>query len=234
MSLQVTLNPYMRSLGAQHTAGLTAVEAVLIASITFDQLNDDVYGYVQPAYYTSPDLFTVNELKSILPFAMNSYLDPSLKGYNGTQMGIIGKLLNSIVSGDVQYDSIPDFLLEIEDGISKSGLTFEEQAPLYMATAVGKADYDYWGSAGGNWVSKGYLNTSGYALQNNIPHYMQAAMYGALCMGNQAETFGLIDPPKIIGVNMVTALYASIGLAAGKVIFKWIPRVGEAGCNCGH
>ncbi len=227
-------NPY-QSIGDQLAAGLAAIEAGLTSGMSFDTLNDAVYDYVQPLYYPSPDQFDENELKSVLPNAVNSYINSNMDGYTMEQSILISRLIQGIMSTPVE--SIPDFIADIEDNISKSGLPLAQQVPLLMATAIGQAAYTYWNDqvnddSTGKWYpdppvtgGAGYFNANPYANHANIPYWVQAAMIGGLASANKARTYGQLDPPKVIGVDMVSALIGALGVTAGKVMFGWIPRV---------
>ncbi len=110
-----------------------------------------------------------------------------------------------------------------------AGICAEQQIPLLIATSVGAWACDYWTAAvfaaSNNWYTKGYLNAIQYVNYVNIPSWVVASMIGALSSANKAKNYGLIDPPRIIGVDTVSALTASIGVAAGKVIYKWFPKI---------
>jgi hypothetical protein len=225
---QTTFNPYLNTIGEQHFAGLQSIETALIPLIPFETLNTFLYNYIIGLYDYTPDQFNTNEIKSILPTAANSYVNPTFDNYSPEQLYFINLLLGSVIN-DVPTNSIPEFILDIEDNISKSGLTAEQQVPLLFATAVGIRDYNYWlgriNTPVNNWYTNGYFDPNLNVNLSNLPYWVQASMQGTLTGANKAKSYGLIDPPRVIGVDMVTALSGGIGVAAGKVIYKWVPRL---------
>jgi hypothetical protein len=224
-----TINPY-QILGTQHRDGLQRLEDTLNPGMSFDQVNAIICDYVRSIYFTTGDSFIQNEVNSIIPNAANDYMNCSCNnGYNGIQTELINLLCKSIIC-KVPINSINEHIADVEDNISKSGLTTEEQIPLLMATAVGAANYDFWFSkiiaGGGNrWYDTNYFNSNAYVNYANLPYMVAASMLGTLSSANKAKSYGLIDPPRIVGVDMVSALTAGIGITAGVTMFKWIARI---------
>lgn len=222
-----TINPYTGSVGAKHAEGLAAIASGLVSNMAFPQLNQLLYGYIKPIYYPSADEVTNNELYSVLPYAANGYVNGLFSNYTEAQMDFIYTLTSGVVS--LPVESIQPFILDVEDNITKSDLAFEEQIPLLMATAVGYSDVNYWlaqiAIADSAWYTRNYFSPQQYVNRSSLPYWSQAAIIGTLMGADKAKTYGLLDPPKIAGVDIVTAIMASIGVAAGKVMFGWIPRL---------
>lgn len=230
------VNPY-EGIGGEFTSGLDAVATALAplypTQIISDLVNAD-YTYMLAAYYggvTDPFLF--RELKSILPFSINAYVNSPYGGaftqYNAGQQQIIYQMLEGLKT--VPIESIYNYLENIENNIPKSGFGFREQSPLFLAVAIGKASYNYWLgkiSTPGNWAS--FFNATASTNRTMLAEWVAAGIEGSLLGGGQASTYGLIDPPRITGIDLVTSLSSAIGIAAGKVIFKWIPEI-EVGRN---
>jgi hypothetical protein len=225
---QTAFNPYLTTIGEQHFAGLQFLETNLIPLIPFESLNNFVFQYITGLYDYVANQFNTNEIRSIMPIGANTYINPIYDNYSPEQLYFINNLLGSLIN-NVPTESIPDFILDVEDNITKSGLSGEEQIPLLLATAVGIQDYAYWltriNTPVNNWYTKGYFDPNINVNLSNLPYWVQASMQGTLTGANKAKTYGLIDPPRIAGVNMVTALTSGISVVAGKVIYKWMPRV---------
>jgi hypothetical protein len=126
-------------------------------------------------------------------------------------------------------DSIEFAIEEVENNIVNADLDFEEQVPILIAIAIGKSAYNYWlgevNNAASNWYTKNYFSPDVYVNYANIPYMVKTAMLGALSMDNKGKTYGLIDPPRVVGVDIVSAMTASIILSCGKVMFKWIVKM---------
>ncbi len=228
---QQTINPY-KTLGTQHTSGLDSIKTALAVGMTFDQVNVNVVTSVQAAYVPAPNAFDAIEYLSILPNAVNDYVNKGLGGkYNEKQIFIIQQLLKGVLKVPVQ--SIKNFILDVEDNLTRTGLTMEEQLPILIATVIGAADYDYWidkviTTPANPWYTVGpnaYFSSNAAINYANIPYWVEASMVGALCGANKGSSFGLVDPPRVVGVDLVAALSGSVGLAAGKVMYQWIPRI---------
>lgn len=110
-----------------------------------------------------------------------------------------------------------------------SGLTQQQQAPLLMAVAIAIADYNYWIAAitdtGNNWYTMNYFNPDISSNRTSLPFWLQASIRGALSGANKAITYGQIDPPKIIGVDIVSSLTSGLAVGTSKVLFKILPTV---------
>ncbi len=228
-------NPYSATIGAQHTAGLTSVVTAIGAGpTTLAVINTKTSGYTATTLYPGVTILPVlqNELDSIAIHGVNNYINPVANNFNGIQMQFSNMLLNTIICG-VPVESIGDFILDVEDNVTKSGLSVEEQIPLMMATAVGKANYDYLMTAVATpaniWYTNGYFNAKDFANRASLPYWVQSAMMATLNNASKAKSYGLIDPPQIAGVDMITTVAASVGVCCAKIMLKLIPRIQPMG-----
>lgn len=231
---QATVNPY-EIIGTQYAAGLAAIIAALPVSPTIDDLVTAVYNYVQPIYYPVSMGVTVplqvqTEIKSVANHAINSYINSLVPSGSAmfvpSQFPFIGALIGSVVSKCLPIN-LTNWIGDVEDNITKTDLTVDEQRPILMATAIGEAAYTYWRTetlAGGGsaWASYFILNNNDY---NSIPYWVEASMNGGLC-GYGANYQGLVEPnTDRFSTTMISSLIGSLTIAAGKVIFGWIPRI---------
>jgi hypothetical protein len=161
MALQVTINPYA-GLAIQWQLALVAAGTGTPANMSV--INTNTSGNLLPQYFpiltgppgtvgtpTTQDnlAFAQPELISAMARAENGFINSNLRNgnissthFNLEQIQFIAQLLDSIKNIPVQ--SIGDLIADIEDNISKSGLSSMEQAPLLMATMVGAKAYTYW------------------------------------------------------------------------------------------
>lgn len=221
-------NPYLL-LAEQHYQGMAYIESQLTLYMFEANLFQLVYDYVQPIYYPAPEQVTINELKSIPPNARDAYSKGTLSGnllnWNGydSQQGIYIKEL--IRLSHTPVGSLETFMSEWLDGISKSGMSFQQQAPLLFAADIGRSNYLYWmteiDNPASKWYTCGYFNAEMYANRAAVPKWVLACIQATLWGANKAKIYGMIDPPRIIGIDLVSALTASLTVAAGKVMFGW-------------
>jgi hypothetical protein len=124
---------------------------------------------------------------------------------------------------------IKTFISDWGEKVIESDLTLTEKVPLQFASAVGIIMYDYWlaqinRASSNHWVV--FLNDN-YAVDiANLPYWISSAIYGVF-YGTYKGTYTSNErqPPRIAGPDFVTALTACLGLVAGKVAFKWLPKV---------
>lgn len=224
---QSTINPF-GGLEAQYTA---ALDSAVAAPASIASMNTAIIGSLVPIYYVGapPDAmnFITPELNAVLANSENGFINSAIRsgaiGYSSQQLSFVNDLINGVMNVPIQ--SIKDFILDIEDNISKSGMSPGEQAPLLQATMVGAAAYDYWIAkiiAPGAWGPFFDQNAANSAYNRmNVPYWVSTSMEGALIA---SSGYGFIDPPRTIGNNIVSVLAGSAGVMAGKVIFKWIQR----------
>ncbi|MBI2723341.1 MAG: hypothetical protein HYX39_14300 [Bacteroidetes bacterium] len=221
-----TFNPYP-IIGTQLTDGMEAISKSLKATSTVDDLADAIYKYIQPIYYPAPVSTQVQiEIKSVVYNVINAYNNQILQGYDDEQMIIIGMMLGPTTTDKTPINSLDMWFENIEDNISEAGLSLEDQMPLLLAIEVEKTIYNYWitkVATPGNW-SKFFQPQTGLNYAN-IPFWVEACTEGALIGGNASDK-GLIAPTTdIVSVDIVSALIGALAIGAGKVIFKWVPRI---------
>ena len=112
-------------------------------------------------------------------------------------------------------ESLKTWILDIEDNITKSDLSYEEQIPLLLATQVGKASNDYWIAkiaVPGAWAP--FIPASP-ALKNSrlLVYWVISGMTGTLVTANLSARYGLIDSNSrpAVGIDIASALAGSIG-----------------------
>ena len=215
------INPYA-ALGTKHKDSLDDIIAHLPANPAFDDLN----GQLGAAFFQidpeSPKAGAVieNTIKTILPHAYNGYVNGGIGGfvkYSDSQQPFIKQMLEGIQS--IPAESGSEFLGGIEENIGSGKLSYEEQIPLLIAVTLGKSDSEYWLAqiaAPGAWAT--YLNADNAINNAHVGGWVSAAMQGALL------AYGLLKPPQIQLVDIVTAAIGSTGLVAGKVLFGWVGR----------
>jgi hypothetical protein len=246
-----TFNPYP-SIGTQLTTGLDSIAADFAGGFSsVDDLVTSIYNYIQPLYFpttggTPVPLNVQIEIKSVVYNVINTYNNNPHSAsllYGPKQSYFIDLLLGLKTTNTTPINAIDQWLLDVEDNISKDNLTIAMQTSLFLATECGKSVYPYWVthvSTPGNWA--GFFNGNVAIDYANIPFWTAACMEGAL-IGAQATSRGLIAPTtNIVTVNIVSALIGALAIGAGKVLFEWVPRLQpsslvantpEGGCGCG-
>lgn len=184
-----------------------------------------------------------------LPNAVNAYRDNNQDTwlfYNESQRMFINSLTMTIKNSSVE--SIEELLDDSEDKLSESGLPSADQAPIFLAIALGKASFNYWqdvigrcdapassssSSSAEKWQP--YLDCDRPVNYANLPFWVCAAMDGALLGYSQVNSLNFKIPGVLntIGVagGTFAGLFVSVGLSAGKVIYKWVPRMGFNNTN---
>jgi hypothetical protein len=221
-----TFNPY-QIIGTQLTDGLDSISKALNPSSTVDDLANEIYKYIQPIYYPGKVPTQIElEIKSVIYNIINSYNNDLLFGYNIQQLNFIGMMLGSNTTDDTPINAIGSWLSDIENNISEANIPMDKQTPLLLAIQTGISVYSYWVakvSKPGSWAS--FFQTSEAINYANIPFWTVACMEGTL-IGAKASNKGLIAPTTdIVSVNIISALIGALAIGAGKVIFKWVPRI---------
>lgn len=215
-------NPYSQ-MGPLVVEGLDYIIANLPKSPTEEDLNAAIFDFINSKFDFSTGTLNEMELKSILPIAMNAYINSDINRYSSEQsvfIDLLVKMMKNIPPLDIEK-----YINEVEKNFTVVGLSERDKTPLYFAASVGRSVCEYWiekSSKPGDW--KQYLHSNEAVNIANIPSLITAPIEAALFFTNYADyTTGPTIPPKISGPSFVTALTASLGLAAGKVIFKWMP-----------
>jgi len=227
-----TFNPYPQ-IGTQLTAGMDAVSGALTVASTVDDLVNAVYNYIQPIYYPSttgavPKQIEV-EIKSVAYNMINAYNNKVLGtsiNYNAGQNNLIYMMTGEATVDRTPINALNARILDIEDNISKANLSISEQTPVLLAIQCAKSIYAYWVTkvaTPGTWAA--FFQTPAPLNYANIPFWMVACIEGAL-IGAHATEKGLIAPTTdIVSVDIISALIGGLTIGAGKVIFKWVPRI---------
>lgn len=227
--VEIFISPY-KLLAQQHYEGLVYIETNLPSITSFEELNNAVYDYVQGLYFPTADSFMEAEIKSIIPFAIDDYKNRQLDHYSGDQLKYIRMMMDEVIRlpESVPLISTLQFIKNMQNNFEQSGMSIEEQTPLQMALMIGVRNVYYWQSAlvnpASNWYSEGYFSDKDYVNAADVKYWVLAALHGVFTGANKAKSYGLIDPPRIIGIDMVSALTASLGASVAKVMFKILPK----------
>ena len=217
-------NPY-HTLSPKLKTALDYIIANMQLNPTFQNLNDALYDALFATNPPNDDLAIVYA-KSVLPLVYNGFVTSSVVekpqlNYTENQLVVITELFTALRT--TPTESIPQLLIATDEKIVASGLSFAEQTPLFVATAIGKAVYEYWllnipqpSAWAAYMVNPGITPQAMDALNYaKVSNWVSGAMEGAL-LG-----WGSIHLPKIDFVDMTAANIGAIGLAAGKVVFRW-------------
>ena len=129
-------------------------------------------------------------------------------------------MLNGL--SNVPVNAIDSYLSDVEDNITNSRLSLKEQAPLLMATLVGRKSYAYWISkttTPGDW--SGYFNANRAINFANIPYWVSASVQGALLAATRNDN---ADKPQNVSIDPAHALASSLAVAASRVMLNYISR----------
>jgi hypothetical protein len=234
MSL-VYYNPYSQ-LGQQLKDGLDAIIGELPPpppEPTIEQLINEVIGYVGPLYGETEgeDLGPIInlELSILLSATLNGYINSAAGApvhYDRRQQEYMFQLVEGIK--EIPLVGILDRIVNIEENIATSGMGSEQQAPLLMATAVGKAAVEYWLVQANDdespWQPYFEMLISPTFATYAVSATMEGALLGAKLMGAKTTKLGTIS---LDALNAISALSSSLLLSSGKVILRWQPRVSE-------
>ncbi len=220
------INPYTE-FGTKHKASLDYVIANLPVNPTFENLNEQLVNsfFIPNPNEPGPLDLVPPVLRTVLPSAYNAYGGTRDEGrgtkgnskFTEQQLTLVSQLIDGMKT--VPALSIGDYLSNAEESVISAGLSFEEQTPLLLALAIGKADNEYWLNqitviaAWGN-----YLNADSALNYANLSGWVAASMQGALL------TYGLIKPPQILFADVYVSTLASTGLVSGKVIWGWLGK----------
>lgn len=98
--------------------------------------------------------------------------------------------------------------------------------PLLLGAVVAKTIYEYWRETivkPGKWTP--FFQREIAINYANIPFWTVACIEGAF-IGASASDRGLIAPTTdIVSTEIVSSLIGSLAIGAGKVIFKWTPKI---------
>lgn len=241
-------NPYP-TLGPKIKTALDYIINNMVQNPSFENLNDAVSDaiYIPDPNDPAPlDPVIPFFLRTVLPNVYNSYVFTgagdeeqgtgavtlsSLSRNGGIVEGLYKnkkqqQLIASIFQGlkTTAPEQVEAYLSTVEEKIVSARLPYDEQAPLFLSVAAGKAVYQYWQlqiPQPSPWAA--YMLNPMVTPQANdalnygqLPHWTAAAMQGALL------AWGMIKPPQLQPVDVMTATVGAIGLGAGKVVFRWV------------
>ena len=225
MELYKTINPYS-GLGPAQTGGLNAINAVLSNPFSVDLLNDTIYTYLNTTYMGGDgNLVLEIMLKSVIPDAANALAYGSGYDLSDAQQELIHILLNGLAQAGADPDSIELSLLKTETEVASSGLNAGEQMPLMMGIAVARATLNYWKTeipnGSSNWYTTAYFDPNAAVNMANLSKWTAAAAQGALQGFAKLKTINGGGPTNDPAFFVIGTLLGSIGVAAGKVMYRW-------------
>ena len=222
-----TFNPYPL-IGSQLIKGMDEIAKSLNSNSTEEDLAEVIYKYIQKIYYSQATTQLELEIKSIVFNIINAYNNQKVLGtmFNYQQMIFVDMLLGETTTDNTPINSLGTWLTDIEDNVVSSNLSTDQLTPLLLGIESGKNIYEYWLKKVNdpcNWkkffqpeLSQNYIN---------IPYWLTSCIEGAL-VGASCSDRGLIAPTTdIVTVEIVSSLIGSLTLGAGKVIFRWVPRI---------
>lgn len=240
--MSITVNPFS-SLGIQHKAGLdyviqcvsggsssssTALPPVK-PTVTIDQLVQCTVNYINTVYGTSLNSISNLELSIIIQDAINGYVNAKAGGglnYTSQQAFFIHQLLEGI-HGVPSY-GIKQYIEGIEENIVQSGMSSTHQNQLLMATAIGKANFDYLAEIavdeGSYHLWEPFTNAIAFGSGMLVSFEVSAAMEATLFAERHRSNSTVLNVSSTNGANAVAALAASIALVAGVIIFQWVQK----------
>lgn len=226
------INPYS-FIAADYVAGMNSVGGVLAPlypNQTIDALANAVYDFVVTTYMEeAPPPLQAKSLKSSIYAILNSYLNienGEAIQLNALQMAFVFDLVDGTLELKNPED-IKQHIINVEERITTSKLSVPEQMPLLYATAVGKSAYDYWSikvTTPGDWAN---FITSFTPAINKFPFWVTSSMQGTLIgLSNYQNSLNGKFAAELqvllnyVGANTILALFGSLSVGAGKVVFN--------------
>ena len=211
------LNPYA-TLAQQHKDGLDAIITSIgtggPGTVSLDDLVDAVYDYLTTVYtqLTSPE--GENTTRTTIINAINGYLD---NGGSSPYLGILQR---------VPAASLGNLFDRMFDSSSAARHLKGNAGRQQMVIAIGQADAEYWGNqiaTVGSWVA--YMSSNTAIDMASMPFWVDAAMFGAQFDYYQVNATDSMSTSLVY----ISALTGSLAVAAGKMVFGWVPKnVGAA------
>ncbi len=230
---QKTVNPYP-DLATQYASGLDYIMVAMPGVPSIVNLVKAVCDYTESVYYPAGATTQQKmEMTSVAYSAINSYIaglirKPSKSVYNGNQHKFVGMMVGRSIEKELPVDAIDDRILDIENNITKSGLTVLDQTPLLMATEIGSSNYKYWLNQialGGASAWLAYINAAKVSAMGNIPIWTSTSMEGALIGANLTPKGMIETTEQIVTTEIISSLISALTVTAGRVIFDWVPKV---------
>lgn len=215
-----------------------SVLAPLYPDQTIQSLADAVYNYTITTYMAGdePNPLQARSLKSAIYAIINGYINignGDTLELNSLQSSFAFELVNGTLELRNPED-IKQHIIDIEERITASPLSVNEQVPLLYATAIGKASYDYWANTIANltpanpWIN--FINSFTPPIVK-FPTWIASAMQGTLIglsmyqnriNGSLAAELRLVL--EYVGANTLLSLFGSLGVGVGKVVFNYSPN----------
>jgi len=247
------INPFSR-LGFQHGAGLDYVINAITGgssssssssgaetSVTVDQIVNATVDYINTIYGTGGGAIPIPinptslspvsdlELSIIIQDAMNGYINAKAGGglnYASQQEFFIFQLLEGIHT--TPTFGLKKYIEAIESNIVASGMSSQDQNQLLMATAIGKADNDYWAGlfrddnspTGEKWEQ--LVDNLNFPDASLIAFIVSASMEATLFAEKHSSNSTVLQVASTNGANAIAALAASIGVVTGAIAEQWI------------
>ncbi len=223
------VNPFLSS-EKLHIDGLDYIGKNIGADAKISDLIEVVFKYIAEVYFDKKVSKQVEvDLKSVISFSINGYLNSTVQWGSTTYSQEQYYFIKSLISNTITLPplSIKDYILDVEENIINGDLAPNEQAPLLLTTAIGKADFDYWASKIESPAPWENYFPKPFEVMSYFAHYVISSMIGTLTIANSTKFLDVeTDRDTNIGdANFITGLAGSLAVAAGKVIFKWIPKI---------
>ncbi len=229
---QSTINPYS-TLGTDFTNGLvTFIGAYSSGAVTLTELISEINTIIEGDFYTSASAQQQIEINANTTNAINSYINGLLWGnktiYNARQMKFI-RMLSREALRKIEVVALNNYLLDVEDNITKSDLTVPEQIPLLIATMLGETAYSYWNTdvnaTGASQKWTGYYQSNQAYNYANIPFWVAAAIEGALVGYGSSPDASLEPTTAMVSSKMIAALQGALAVNIALVALQIIPRI---------
>ena len=206
------LNPYA-TLAQQHKDGLDAIITSIgtggPGTVTLDDLVDAVYSYLSSVYTQLASTEGENTTRTTIINAINGYLD---NGGSSPYLGILQR---------VPAASLGNLFDRMFDSSSAARHLKGNAGRQQMVIAIGQADAEYWGNqiaTVGSWVA--YMSSNTAIDMASMPFWVDAAMFGAQFDYYQVNATDSMSTSLVY----ISALTGSLAVAAGKVVFGWVPK----------
>ena len=183
-------------------------------TVTVDDLMDAVYAYLVSVYTTiGTNPQGEESVRATIANAINGYIQ------NGGASPYLRQLQSVPVTTLItKFDRMADAMVAAP--VLKGNASRAQ-----MVLAIGQADAEYWGaqiaSAVNPWAS--YMFTNAAVNYSSVPYWTDAAMFGAHFDYYQVDATDSNASTSVI----ISALAGSLVVAAGKVVFGWVPKVGS-------
>jgi len=218
-------NPYSKLGATWFPGGLDDIIAGSHSSL--DEINATICTHVRTELGISSSNLSDEELQSIVPHAVNAYINGNIGNFSSQQHQFFGVLISGIRNSS--YTSISDFIDEFEVRVTEE-LSMEEQIPLLFATTIAKNCFTYWNTQIDNYAVPSswhdHLNSDEYKNRSNVSKWIIASVQATMfAYGKGFSEYGITNSPQVAGPSMVTVLAAALGVTAGLVLFAWQPKL---------